>query len=236
MKIRAFLLFLITTVGIVSCKKDNFNYPAGTVGISKIIYFPIISTNGSKTQVFVQGTPFTDSGATAILNGAAVTYTTSQAITSTTAPGVYEVTYTAANPQGYTASDWRIVVVVDPAQAADPTVIANNFSGTYLRAATGVTSTWTKIGPGVYTVENVGGAASGVGLLGIAENPSGNNIVIPVQPSPYYGGSISTSNEGPSMGGVPGTPVPISSGPTATYLWEFNATGYGTGIRTFVLQ
>jgi hypothetical protein len=192
MKIRFLIIPLLLATGLFSCKKDDFNYPEGTVGSSKIVYFPLISTNGEKVVAIEEGNDYTDPGATASLNGVTAEYTTSQTITSSTAPGVYTITYTAANEQGFTATDWRMVVVTPSSVISDPVVGANDFSGTYLRAATGVTSTWTKIGTGVYTVENPGGS-SGVGLLVVAVNYSGNTISIPEQTAPDFGGSVSST-------------------------------------------
>src|SRR5579863_8845540 len=95
-------LFIIAT--LLSCNKYDFNYPPGTVGISKIIYFPSVAIIGQKLIIIKQGASFTDPGATALLNGVAATYVTAGTVDPTT-PGVYGITYTASNPQGYTASD-----------------------------------------------------------------------------------------------------------------------------------
>jgi hypothetical protein len=219
-----FSLLLIAACSL-SCNKSNFNYPAGTVGISKIIYFPSVTIIGNRIVTTTQGADFTDSGATAILNGKPVAYTTDPTISSTTAPGVYTVTYTAANAQGFSASDWRYVVVVPTSALSDPLVPTNDFSGTYLRAATGVTSTWTKISTGVYQVENPGGASVGVGMISVVVNFSGTTISMPSQDDPDFGGTISATNA---------TYVP--SPPPASYSWVFNASGYGTSVRTFVEQ
>ncbi|MFI5185310.1 MAG: immunoglobulin-like domain-containing protein [Chitinophagales bacterium] len=224
MKISSISVSVLIVIVLLSCNKTDFNYPAGMVGISKIVYFPSIQINGDKIAAVNEGISYTDPGATAILNGTAVQYTTSITITSTTSPGIYVVNYTAANPEGFTASDFRIVVVIPSGMVADPVVSANDFSGTYLRPATGITSTWTKIGPGTYKVENPGGAGVGAGLYVIVENTSGNSVTIPSQNSPYYGGVVSSSNEN------------YNPGPPASYTWIFHASGYGTGVRSFVKQ
>lgn len=216
-------IVLLFVAGMFSCKKDNFNYPKDTVAGSKIIYFPTIAIKEDKFVAITQGAGYADSGAVAILNGAPVTYTTSMTIDANTAPGVYRINYTAANAEGYTASDARVVVVVPTAVASDPVIAANDFSGTYLRALTGVTSTWTKIANGVYTVENPGGS-SGVGLRVIVTNYSGTSIDMPSQDSPDFGGTVSS------------TDATYSTTPPATYSWVFNASGYGTSTRTFVKQ
>jgi len=221
MKIRLIFFCLLAIAGL-SCNKENFNYAKNTVGSSKIIYFPIISTKGDKIIAVKQGDVYADAGATATLNNAPVDYIADQTI-NTANPGIYTITYTASNPQGFTASDWRMVVVIPSSVVADPVVSANDFSGVYLRAATGVTSTWVKLGTGVYKVENPGGS-SGVGKYVVVTNYSGNDISIPTQNAPDFGGTVSSGNE------------TYSPGPPATYSWKFFAIGYGTGLRSFVKQ
>ena len=163
---------------------------------------------------------YTDPGATAMLNGDSIPYTTSMTITATTPPAVYTINYTATSPDG-TNSDQRIVVVVPASVVTDPVIISHDYSGTYLRAATGVTSTWTKLSTGVYTVENPGGS-SGVGELVVATNYSANNIQIPEQNSPFFGGTVTSSAATMSA--------------TGTYTWIFLAPGYGAGPRSFEKQ
>lgn len=208
---------LLLIGGIFSCKKDNFNYPKGTVGSSKIIYFPSIATKGDKTIYLKEGDSYGDSGAVAKLNGADVQYTTNGSA-DPTKPGIYNITYTAVNPQGYSASDWRTVVVIGN------DVAGNDFSGQYGRIVggnpNGQTSTWTKTAPGIYTVENPGGAGVGAGLTVIAVNYTGNLIGIPHQISPDLG-------EVSSVGAV------YNPGPPANYQWAFIAGGYGSQVRYF---
>ncbi len=211
----SFLLFLIC-----SCNKETIVDTPTQVGISKVAYYPSITINGPKFVALTEGTAYTDPGATAMLNGDTTSYTTSMTIDASTASGVYTINYTATSPDG-SNSDQRIVVVVPASVVADPVIIANDYSGTYLRAATGVTSTWTKLYTGVYTVENPGGS-SGVGLLVVATNYSTNNIQIPVQDSPFFGGVVSSSA--------------TTYDPPGTYTWVYFAPGYGTGPRTFVKQ
>jgi hypothetical protein len=218
MKINALLILLFMTIGLASCDKEkDYNYAEGTVGRSKIVSFPLIETKGDKLIILTQGATYTEAGAAATLGGATATYTTSGTV-NTAQGGVYNLTYTASNPEGYTASDWRTVVVIGN------DVSANNFSGTYLRSVTSVTSTWTKTASGIYTVENPGGAGAGVGLTVIAVNYTGNKIAIPHQISPDFG-EVSSGSESYTL-----TPAPPQ------YTWVFFAGGYGTGTRTFVKQ
>jgi hypothetical protein len=218
------LFAMLATIGSMSCNKQTVVDNATNVGISKIVYFPSVTIKGDRVVAFTQGTTFTDPGVNATLNGKPATVVTSPTISSSTTAGVYTVTYTATNPEGYTASDWRYVVVVPTSAVNDPVVAANDFSGTYLRAATGITSTWTKVSTGVYQVENPGGASVGVGKIAVVTNLSGNNISMPAQNDPDFGGQVSTS------GAV------YSTTPPPSYHWVFNAGGYGTGVRTFVKQ
>jgi hypothetical protein len=222
---RVKIIFIVLAfVGITTAcnKEDNFNYPEGTVGISKIVYFPSVSTKGDRLVIINQGEAFSDPGATALLNGQTIQYTTTGTVDAST-PGVYGITYEAQSPQGYTSSDWRTVVVIGN------DVTANDYSGTYLRTATGVTSTWTKIANGVYEVDNPGGAAVGVGYKVIVVNYTDSKIKIPRQlatdPSSGGTGEVSSRNETYSPNANP-----------IKYSWVFLAGGYGTGLRTFFKQ
>jgi hypothetical protein len=212
---KSIAIYLFTALAALSlfssCKKDTEIENANQVGSSKIIYFPSIAINGDAVLVVQPGQTFTDPGATAILNGDTIKYTTTGTVG--TAPGVYNLTYTAVNAQGYSASDIRAVVILDAS------VIANDWSGTYTRT-TGVPSTWTKIGPGEYTVENPGGAAGVTGTV-IAVNYTGDQITIPLQNS-AIGLTSSTSESTTVVGGV-----------LTSYSWIIINAGYGTGLRTF---
>jgi len=209
-----FSIFLMSI--LFSCNKTDFNYPTGTVGGSRIVYLPSVTIKGDRLLIINQGATFTDPGADALLNGAPVQFSTTGTVDVNT-PGIYDLTYSASNPQGFSASDWRTVVVMGN------DISTNDFSGVYLRAATGVTSTWTKIGDGIYSVENPGGS-SGVGLTVVAVNYTDTKIAIPHQISPDFG-EVSSSNETYTL-----TPAPPK------YSWVFHAGGYGTALRTFTKQ
>lgn len=216
MKTGSIFISALITIFLFACNKTDFDYPPDTVGSSKIIYFPSVTINGERLIIINEGSTYTDPGADAQLNGAPVQYTTTGTVDPTT-PGVYDITYTASNPQGFSASDWRTVVVI----GGD--VSTNDFSGVYLRTGF-ATSTWTKTGDGIYSVENPGGAAVGAGLTVVAVNYTGTKIAIPHQISPDFG-EVSSSEESYSL-----TPAP------PTYSWVFHASGYGTQLRDFVKQ
>lgn len=210
---------LLSAVFFTSCKKDDINNTDEKVGHSRVTNFPEISIKGDRLIILNQGATYTEPGATALIKGADVQFQTNGTV-NTAVPGVYNLTYSAQNADGYSASDWRTVVVIGN------DVAANDFSGNYNRAATGTTTTWTKKAAGVYEINNPGGAATGYGLKAIVVNYQGSKIKIPRQ-----------------LGVDPaGSPIEVSSGSesynsaTSTYSWIFFAPGYGTASRTFVKQ
>jgi hypothetical protein len=222
---RLYILTFLAVAILAACNKTDFKYPEGTVGRSKIVYYPAVTTQGQRLQIINQGATFTDPGVSATLNGQPLQYTTSGTVNTST-PGVYNLTYSAQSPEGNSASDWRTVVVVGN------DVSSNDFSGTYMRysggAPFGQTSTWTKIANGVYTVDNPGGAATGYGYKVTAVNYSGRKVIIPQQ--------IATDPSSGSPGQVSSSVATFSTTEPLTYSWQFFAGGYGTAARTFVKQ
>jgi hypothetical protein len=218
MRVKIFIIVL-TTIWLASAcnKKDNFNYPEGTVGISKITNFPVLTLKGSDVEVVEKGKPFNDPGATATEGGNPLTVTTTGSVDINT-PGVYTLTYSAVNKDGFSASTRRTVVVY----STDASAAAHDLSGTYLRSSTGASAVWTKIAPGVYSVFNPGGAV-GVNLTVILVNPTGFEISIPEQIS-SDGNVSSSSNES------------YTEGPPAKVSYVFHNPGYGTAQRNFVKQ
>ncbi|WP_276482767.1 immunoglobulin-like domain-containing protein [Paraflavitalea pollutisoli] len=207
---------------LFSCAKEpSFNYPEGTVGISKVVNFPSVAIKGERLIIQNQGVAYTEPGVEAFLQGQTVQYATSGTVDANT-PGVYELVYSASSPDGYSASDWRTVVIMST--AAD--VTSNNYAGTYKRDQNGLNMVWTKTGRGLYDVENPGGADAGVGFVVKLVNYQGSKIAIPKQQA--YDPSISGLNTIKSTSEVyrPAA-VPV------TVDWILQAGGYGTGLRTF---
>ena len=214
-----YIALAILSIAILSCNKQDFNYPDGTVGISKITYFPIITVNGAAYFPVAKGTAYVDPGVTATGAGASIPVTTSGTV-NINVPGVYTLTYTAVNSDGFPATATRTVVVY----STDVTAQSNDFSGSYLRAATGASAIWTKIAPGVYTIFNPGGAV-GTNLTVVAINPTGYTISIPSQ---LAGGATTSSASESTVPGAPGT--------LASYKMQILNPGYGTSVRSFVKQ
>ena len=212
----------VLSMVLLSCTKtDTFSYPDGYVGRSKITIYPTITLNGAAIVTVAKGGTYTDPGATAKAGSASATVVAT-GVPSTATAGVFTETYTATNADGFTAAGTRTIVVY----STDVTAASNDFSGTYLRAATGASATWTKLAPGVYLVDNPGGAV-GVNLQVILFNATGNTIKIPSQIAGGNTTSSSTETPNPNLA-VPGTLL--------GYSMIILNPGYGTGLRTFVKQ
>ncbi|MEP6616421.1 MAG: immunoglobulin-like domain-containing protein [Ginsengibacter sp.] len=218
MKIRYAFMLITFAAFFSSCEKDPIVSTPDMVGLSKVTYYPIITVSGSSIVAIVNGTSFTDPGVKAIAGTTDVPVVTSGDL-NTSEDGVYTINYTATNSDGFSSTASRTVVVYSTTDDA----ASHDLSGTYLRPATGVTSTWTRIAPGVYRVQNPGGAASGTDLIVVAVNPAGYQITVPSQRA--SDGSISSTNSEAYTNSTP-----------ATYKWRFLNPTYGTGIRTFVKQ
>jgi len=216
-RIYAFMILAFASF-VSSCEKDPIVNTPDMVGTSKVTYYPIITLTGNSIVAVENGSAFTDPGVKAVAGSSDVPVITSGTI-NTDEDGVYSLTYTATNSDGFSSTASRTVVVY----STDDAAASHDLSGTYLRPATGVTSTWTRIAPGVYQVQNPGGAAAGTDLIVVAVNPTGFTIKIPEQRA-SDGSTSSSANE-----------VYTNSTP-ATYKWIFLNPTYGTGVRTFVKQ
>lgn len=212
------ILFFVVTTLLLSCKKDEIHNTDTHVGISDVTVYPVVTLKGNQYMAVPVNGTFTDPGVEAKEGPQTISYTTAGSVNIST-PGVYALTYTAVNKDGFPASVTRFVAVYSTNDVA----AANDFSGTYLRPATGVNSYWTRLAPGVYKVDNPGGAASGGGLSLIVFNSTGLQVHAPAQRT-NDGNISSTANETYTLS------------PSAGYSWVFNNPGYGTSLRTFVKQ
>lgn len=210
------MLFMMVAT---SCEDEDYNYPAGTVGISKITVYPTLSLNGDRYMAIVnKSVPFTDPGAVAKEGDTEIPVTTTGSVDENT-PGVYTLTYTAVNKDGFSASVSRTVAIA----TVDNAAAANDFSGNYARSTNGSVAVWTKIASGVYTVFNPGGAP-GTNLTVVAFNATGDQIDIPQQAA---SDGSPTSSTGESYNKSANPP---------TYTWTIVNPGYGTAARTFNKQ
>ena len=210
----AYPLLMLLIFG--SCNKDNITETDDQLGISKITRYPTFTMNGDRYVVLKPGDNYTEAGATA-KEGTADIPVTIEGSVDTNTPGVYTITYSAVNKDGFAASVMRTVVVASVAADA----AAHDLSGDYLRS-NGQIATWTRIAPGVYTVFNPGGAAGTVLTL-VAINPSGYELLVPLQ----------TGSDGSEYDVEEEAYLP---GPPAQFSWKIINPGYGTAVRTFVKQ
>jgi hypothetical protein len=216
---KSILIFCsLVTLFLVACNKTNIHNTDEEIGISRVTFFPVLTLNGERYTTIAVGSAFTDPGIVAKEGSADITYTKSGSV-NTNVPGVYTITYTAVNKDGFPASLVRTVAVY----STDADAAANDLSGTYLRTATGLVSSWSKLAPGVYSVSNPGGATIGINVIVIVFNPSGNNLNIPSQPA----------GDGTDMASSDGIFTP---GSPAKYVWKIVNPAYGTALRTFIKQ
>lgn len=207
--------------GIVACDRD-FDSDDIAVGV---IRFPAIQLQGDRVVIVTAGSSYTDAGARALLGDEDITNTMETTNNlDLSVPGIYTVDYavTTVNELGQesTVTDQRTVIVppTSPNTAVD-------LSGSYTRTtAAGVApATWTKVAPGLYLNDNVGGVIP----------PS--VAVLPVYVFHYANGTISVPAQ-PVPNGYTFTGANVTLTPTGYTLTIPNTVGFGTGVRTFVKQ
>ncbi len=214
MKIKIFLLTVII-LGILSCnKKDDFNYPEGTVGISKITNYPTFSMTGNSYISIVVGSTYTEPGVKAVEGTSPLTVTTTSSLNTNT-PGIYVITYSAVNKDGFAGSVSRTVVVLPSAEVAGA-----DLSGKYDYVAGGTTSTITKVAPAVYFADNTWSAATTIPLILVSVD--GLSITIYNQSTAY----------GPAIG--TGTYTPATK--RLVYKITLSAQGISNSTRTWQKQ
>lgn len=203
------ILFITIVLALMSssCKKDS-------EGISRVTNLAELALVGDRYITLSVGEPFNDPGATATEAGNEIDVVTSGAIK--TEEGVYNITYSAINSDGFSASISRTVVVAD----ISPAAAAIDLSGEYARSTNGSVAVWTRISPGVYTVFNPGGAP-GTNLTVVAVNPTITTVKIPPQ--------IASDGTDTKSEQVAANYNPV----TKTYTWKIINAGYGSGDRTF---
>jgi hypothetical protein len=209
-KILVSALMLFSSFFLFSCEKED-----ATEHISRITTYPILTLKGDAWVSIPQGGTFTDPGAEATIGGKPVEVTVTNK-PNLNAAGVYLTTYSVTNEDGFAASVTRPVIVISPVAAA------MDISGKYKRnaGANGV-STVTKLGPGMYQTDNVGGVA--------APGPSTTVKFFHYDVDKLYGPPQDVL--GSTFSVIDGT-----INPGVSYSWVVINSGYGTAVRTFVKQ
>ncbi|NLZ19662.1 MAG: DUF5011 domain-containing protein [Bacteroidales bacterium] len=86
-----------------------------TEGLTRTTYYPVLGLEGDDPFVVTLGSAYVEPGYTATLNGEDVSDgVTISSNVDTSAPGIYQVTYSAVNEDGFSASINRNVYVLNP--------------------------------------------------------------------------------------------------------------------------
>ncbi|HMS29540.1 MAG TPA: DUF5011 domain-containing protein [Saprospiraceae bacterium] len=185
-----------------------------TEDVSQITYYPILTLKGEQWNTIDVGQSFTDLGATATEGGNEINVKVGGDQVNSNIPGVYTITYTAVNKDGFSATEYRYVGVIDPS------VKGKDMSGSYKRNA-GVfgVSIVTKISDNFYKSDNVGGVAVGGPASTVFFYHYNKDLLgVPLQivaGSPFY-----CENATVQLG--------------ASYKWIVRNSGYGPALRTFL--
>lgn len=192
---------------LASCESTD------TANVSFVTTYPVIELEGDEIMVLGLGSDYTEPGAVATVGEEEIALETAGTVDPDT-PGVYPVNYTASNSDGYSRTATRQVVIYDPETDAV------DLSGSYIRAATGVTVTVTKIGPSTYHINDAGGLGE-IFLDVTFVHTQGDELVVPRQVAPSSGITVSS---------IPGTGTITDTG----FQWQLNASStYGTALRVF---
>lgn len=111
-KILSFAATALMLLSFSGCQKIT------TEGLTRITYYPVITLEGDSYMIVDKGSTFVDPGYSATLNGEDVTASvTVKSNVNTAVSGIYSISYSAVNEDGFSASSYRTVVVLD---ANDP--------------------------------------------------------------------------------------------------------------------
>lgn len=207
---------ILTTISIgmmllsAACKKDSTDHISTIVEVS----YPSITLKGDPIVILNKGASYTDAGASGKddITGATSDLSPVSNNVNTAETGLYVVNYSISNANGYERTASRIVIVSGVNNPVD-------YSGIYLRTATGVNCIVTKVAPGVYKVENPGGAGVGAETIVYFVEISPDTFICPPQPTvegTFAVNEIAFSATGSS--------------------WRVDNAGYGTQLRSFVKQ
>jgi hypothetical protein len=205
---KAIITIFCFALFLFSCKKET------TDDVSQVFKVPTITVkNGEVTQVPV-GANYSDAGAEYTgEEGTTITIQAANNTVNTAVPGLYLITYQQTSTSGiYETEAVRYVAVTNVNNPVD-------YSGTYLRPATGESVIVSKVANGVYRVQNPGGAASGRGIVVYFVETAPNVFVAPAQPSadgPFAVLDITFTSTGAT--------------------WRVENATYGTALRTFEKQ
>ena len=102
------LFFAASLFMFTACEDDE-----NTANVSEITYYPVFELEAGSVIAVEEGTSFTDPGVTVTEEGQPIEFQTSGSVDTST-PGFYTLTYSATNKDGFTATESRTVVVIEP--------------------------------------------------------------------------------------------------------------------------
>ncbi|MFA5417628.1 MAG: BT_2262 family domain-containing protein [Bacteroidales bacterium] len=159
-----FLIF--TTVILTGCKKE-------TEDISKITYYATFDMKGDAYMILEKGTPYVEPGVTASEDGVDLPVVVDGSANGDVA-GVYYINYSAVNSDGYSASITRKIRVIE--YGFDNLDISGKYNGIRNNKNAGGIVTITKIGPGVFEIDDILGGYYWQGPPSYGPNYAANGI------------------------------------------------------------
>lgn len=195
------------------CEKDD------TDNVSKVFTVPTITLNGEKAVSIPVGSTYTDPGAKYVgETGEQADLQATSSNVNTAQPGLYVVHYEKTSASGiYETFEERVVVVTSVNNPID-------YSGTYLRTATGINAFVSKVDNGLYLVQNPGGAGVGANTTIYFGEIAPNTFIAPTQVTQEGEMEVTDIN------------FTLSDNSPTGATWRVLNVGYGTGLRTFVKQ
>ncbi|MBP6385485.1 MAG: DUF5011 domain-containing protein [Pseudarcicella sp.] len=207
-----YIKILFLSAIILSCEKE-----LTTENISRITYYPVFEVKGDRWAQIDKGGSWSDPGVIGKEGTKEISVKVEGADkVDLKTPGVYTIKYSAVNKDGYAASTYRYVGVIDPV------VKGKDISGNYKRTAGALgVSTVSKIKDNLFQANNVGGV----------EKPSDD---VSVQFYYYAPGKIKAPYQFNGSGYFETKDEAIVEG--EKYSWIVLNGGYGPALRTFVKQ
>lgn len=210
---RIFIAFILLSLfALPACEKED------TKEVSTTLRVPVLELEGDEYMSVAIGAPFTEPGANYTgEDGNTVPLQPINNNVNTSAYGLYEVAYSQKSASGIFESEAKRLVAV--AYQENPV----DYSGTYVRPATGVSAIVTRVAPGFYRVQNPGGAGGHGAVTVYFIETALNQFVGPLQHEEVAG-----------VGDIEIVDIQFT---TTGGSWRIiNNPYYGEGTRTFVKQ
>jgi len=177
-------IIIIAVLLFAACEKETSN-------VSKVVKvsYPTITLKGAAYVHISVGAAYTDAGATLKddVTGAVSDITAKENSVDPSTPGIYEVSYEAANSNGFKTTATRTVLVLD---YTAPAGLKLNLSGAWLRT-NGIPVNYYEMESGLYSFDNFAGSALVYPAYLIT--PDDSTISIPAQTS--FGLALDCINE-----------------------------------------